>query len=181
MRRYVVIGLIVLLTACVNKRGKVQLASNMLTVLEKSKPNLDSVKLDVFDFKGLKPLLHKQDDVTYVINFWATWCRPCVKELPYFEKLNTEYAGKNVKVILVSLDFPHLYESKLKPFILNHKIKSKVVALDDADMNSWIPQVNEAWSGAIPATVIYRNGKRKFFEQSFTYEELENEVALFLK
>ncbi|MBJ6368091.1 TlpA disulfide reductase family protein [Snuella sedimenti] len=181
MRKYAVIGLVAVLTACIGKNSKVQFASNELTVLEQSKTNLDSIKLDVFDFNGLKPLLNKKDDAIYVINFWATWCRPCVKELLYFEKLNREYAGKNVKVILVSLDFPHLYDSKLKPFIKDRKIKSKVVALDDADMNSWIPQVNEAWSGAIPATVIYRNDKRKFFEKSFTYEELENEVALFLK
>ena len=70
----------------------------------------------------------------------------------------------------MSLDFPHLYESKLKPFIVEHDIKSKVIALDDVDMNTWIPIVNPDWSGSIPATLIYKNDKSKFFEQPFTYE-----------
>ncbi|WP_246109109.1 TlpA disulfide reductase family protein [Seonamhaeicola algicola] len=135
--------------------------------------------LEVYDFEGLSPLLNKTDGKTYVINFWATWCAPCVKELPYFEKLQANYNSKNVEVILVSLDFPHQYETKLKPFIKTHNLKSKVVVLDDADANSWIPKVSENWSGSIPATIIYKNNKRGFYEQSFTYDELENELQKF--
>ena len=137
--------------------------------------------MEVYDFEGFKKFLNKKDDTVYVVNFWATWCAPCIKELPYFEMLNQEYANKNVKVLLVSLDFPHLYDSKLKPFIEKNKLQSKVIALDDVDMNTWIPQVDESWSGSIPATIIYRNDDSKFFEQSFTYEALENEVKQFLK
>ncbi len=136
--------------------------------------------LEVYDFNGLKPFLNKKDDKVHVINFWATWCGPCVKELPYFEKLNEVYAEKNVEVILVSLDFPHLYDSKLKPFIKEENLKSKVIALDDVDMNTWIPQIDSTWSGSIPATLIYKNDDFKFFEQSFTYDELEKEVKLIL-
>jgi thiol-disulfide isomerase/thioredoxin len=116
-----------------------------------------------------------------VVNFWATWCAPCVKELPYFEQLLDKYKNKNVKVILVSLDFPHLYDTKLKPFIKEHKLKSKVVALNDVDMNTWIPKVDKTWSGSIPATIIYKNNTRVFFEQSFTFETLEKELKPFLK
>ena len=136
--------------------------------------------LEVYDYAGFESFLNNKDGKIYVINFWATWCAPCIKELPYFEKLNAEYANKNVEVLLVSLDFPHLYDSKLKPFILNKKLKSKVIALDDEDMNTWIPKINETWSGSIPATIIYKNNERKFFEKSFTYEELETEVNQFL-
>lgn len=144
-------------------------------------PEVFKTELEVYNFNGLKKFLNKKDGKTYVINFWATWCKPCIKELPHFEKINTEYTDKDVVVILVSLDFPHLYEKKLKPFIIENKLKSKVVALDDTDMNTWIPKVNENWSGAIPATIIYRNDSRKFFEKSFTYSELETEVKQFLK
>ncbi|GAA4270697.1 TlpA family protein disulfide reductase [Hyunsoonleella aestuarii] len=138
-------------------------------------------ELEIYDFDGFKKFLNKNDDKIYVINFWATWCAPCVKELPYFEKLNAIYENKNVEVVLVSLDFPHLYESKLKPYIKNKNLKSKVVALDDPDMNSWIPLVSQEWSGSIPATVIYNKDKKQFYEQSFTYAELEKEVNQFLK
>lgn len=152
------------------------------TVYENPKSEtIDAVELEVFDFNGLEKLLNKKDGKIYVINFWATWCAPCVKELPHFEKINSQYLDGNVEVVLVSLDFPHMYESKLKPFIKEKNLKSKVVALDDADMNKWIPKVDETWSGSIPATIIYKNNERKFFEKSFTFEELETEIKQFLK
>jgi len=136
---------------------------------------------EVYDFDGLETYLNKKDDKTYVINFWATWCGPCIKELPYFEKLNKNYQSNRVEVILVSLDFPSKYETHLEPYIKKNKIASKVVALNDTDSNSWIPKVDENWSGAIPATIIYNKDKRKFYEQSFKYDELEREVEQFLK
>ena len=148
--------------------------------IDSSQSETGTVSLDVFDFEGLKPLLEKQNDTTYVVNFWATWCAPCVKELPYFETLNSNYKDNKVKVILVSLDFPHLYDKKLKPFIVAHNLQSEVVALDDPDMNSWIPEVSSEWSGSLPATLIYNKEKRAFYEQSFTYESLENNLKSFL-
>jgi len=72
--------------------------------------------IEVYNFKELKPLLNKtDDDKIHVVNFWATWCAPCVKELPYFEELQT--ANMNIEVILVSLDFPDKFESQLIPFV----------------------------------------------------------------
>lgn len=137
--------------------------------------------VEVYNYNELAPLLNETNsEKTYIINFWATWCAPCVKELPYFEKINEAYHNQNVEVILVSLDFPHLYDSKLKPFIKEKNLKSKVIALDDADMNTWIPQIDKNWSGSIPATIIYNKNDSKFFEQSFTYEGLENEIIKLL-
>ena len=92
---------------------------------DKSDKNIQVVDFDEFYSK-----IDLSSDDTYVINFWATWCSPCVKELPYFESVNKEYANKNVKVILVSLDFPSQIESKLKPYIKKNKIKSNVILLD---------------------------------------------------
>jgi thiol-disulfide isomerase/thioredoxin len=137
--------------------------------------------LKIYNFNELEPLLNRQDNKVYVVNFWATWCAPCIKELPYFETINKAYKSKNVEVILVSLDFPKQYESKLKPFILKNNLESKVVALNDVDSNTWIPKVNKEWSGAIPATIIYKNNKRVFYERSFNLEELKTEVDKFLK
>jgi thiol-disulfide isomerase/thioredoxin len=140
---------------------------------------ISSVK--TYNYNELKPLLEKNDDKIYVINFWATWCAPCVKELPYFEKLNKEYTDRNVEVLLVSLDFPKQVEKKLIPFINRKKIMSEVVLLDDVNEDFWIKAIDENWSGALPATIIYNNSNRKFYEQSFDYETLENELKTFLK
>ncbi len=139
--------------------------------------NQDWIK--IVDYEGLAPLLAKRNDTTYVVNFWATWCRPCVKELPYFEKINEDYKDRNVKVVLVSLDFPDKLEKQVIPYVQKN-LKSEVWLLDDADANGWIPKISETWSGAIPATIIYNKNKRTFYEHSFTYEELKKEVESIL-
>ena len=133
-----------------------------------------------YTYNELKPLLNRKDNKTYVVNFWATWCAPCVKELPAFAKLKEQYADKNVEVLLVSLDFPKQKEKKLIPFINKKKIQSKVLLLDDVNEDYWIKQINDQWSGAIPATLIYNANSRKFYEQSFDYTTLENELKTFL-
>ena len=179
MKIKVLIIVAIILVGCANNQKKNDVAN---ANYDEESEVIDSqdATLEVYNFNGLEKFLNKKDDKTYIINFWATWCKPCIKELPHFEKINAKYAKQNVEVILVSLDFPHLYEKKLKPFIVEKKLRSKVIALDDVDMNTWIPKVDETWSGAIPATIIYRNDTRKFFEGSFTYEALEAEVKQFL-
>ena len=139
----------------------------------------DNLELEIYNYKEIESFFNIKDNKIHVINFWATWCLPCIKELPYFETINTKY--NDVEVLLVSLDFPNQYDKKLKPYIKENQLKSKVVALNDPDMNTWIPKVDESWSGAIPATIIYNKDKRKFYESSFTIDELESEIKQFLK
>ena len=138
---------------------------------DKSDKNIQVVDFDEFYSK-----IDLSSDYTYVINFWATWCSPCVKELPYFESVNKEYADKNVKVILVSLDFPSQIESKLKPYLKKNKIKSNVILLDDSKMNKWVPRVSEKWDGGIPATLIVNSSNYNFYPNPFEKEELLTEI-----
>jgi len=136
--------------------------------------------IEVYDFSTLEATLNTVDDRTYIINFWATWCKPCIEELPYFEELQAK-GGNGIKVILVSLDFPDKLESQLKPFIADKKIKSQVILLDDPHENEWIPKVDSSWTGAIPATLIFNKSKRVFYEKPFTKESLFEEVLNFTK
>ena len=122
-------------------------------------------------------MLHQTGDKVYVVNFWATWCAPCIKELPYFETVNKR---DDVEVLLVSLDFPNYKTKRLLPFVEKHQLQSKVVHLDDANENFWINDIDTEWSGAIPATIIYTQEERKFYEQSFTLEQLNSEIESFL-
>jgi thiol-disulfide isomerase/thioredoxin len=128
------------------------------------------------DFDGLEPRLSTGSDSVYVVNFWATWCVPCVKELPEFERINEEYSDRKVKVLLVSLDNPNHMESRVIPFIEKHELKSEIILLDDPRSHHWIPRVDESWSGAIPATIVFTRNSRSFYEKVFTWEELENIV-----
>ncbi len=134
------------------------------------------------EFASAEPLFHQQNDTTYVINFWATWCKPCVEELPYFEQLTEHFKDQKVKVILLSLDFPRQLESKLLPFVAKNQLKSEVIALTDIDFNSWIDKISPQWSGAIPVTLVYNAQKRHFVEDQFpSYAALETIVKAFLE
>lgn len=136
--------------------------------------------IKTYNYNSLEPLLNKKDGKTYVINFWATWCKPCVDELPVFEKINTSFKYKNVEVLLVSLDFPDQVADQLIPFIKEKNIKSNVVLFDDPNQNVWINKIDSTWSGALPATIIYNKEKRAFYEQSFDYELLLKELQTFI-
>lgn len=136
--------------------------------------------IEMLDFDSFAPRLSQEDDSIYVINFWATWCAPCVREIPAFEQLHANYSDKKVKVLLVSLDFPNHLESRVIPFLEQHQVQSEVILLDDPNSNRWIPLVSEQWSGAIPATVIYSNSFRGFYEREFKYEELEEIIESIL-
>ena len=137
--------------------------------------------IEIVDFDGLYSKIDLSVDKTYVINFWATWCAPCVKELPHFEEVNKELKYKNTEVILVSLDFPSQIESKLKPYLKKNKIKSKVILLDDSKMNTWVPKVSEQWDGGIPATLIVNASNYNFYPKPFKKEELFTEINKVLK
>ena len=71
-------------------------------------------------------------------------------------------------------------EPSLLPFVEKHGIANLAVHLHEPDADSWIPKVDSQWSGALPATLIYSKGKRKFYERSFTAAELDREIKLFL-
>jgi thiol-disulfide isomerase/thioredoxin len=129
---------------------------------------------NAFEKDFLQP---KNNDTTYIVNFWATWCVPCVKELPYFEELNTKYKNKKVKIGLVSLDFPENIESRLLPFIAKKNLQNKVVLLADGKTNSWIDKVDPNWSGAIPITLFLKGKHKNFYEKDYhNTSELETDL-----
>jgi len=139
--------------------------------------------LKAVQYEELKAVLEQNDDVLYVVNFWATWCGPCVEELPGFMEVNAEYAeNPKFKMILVSLDNVKELDKTVKPFIANHNITTDVYLLDDNKrMNLWIPAFKASWSGSIPATVFYKNGKNLHFEESqLNKTELKNLIHQYL-
>ena len=129
------------------------------------------------NFKQLKSYFEKSNDTLYVINFWATWCKPCVKELPYFERVTRDYKHRKVAVLLVSLDFSKNLKSKVIPFVKKRDLQSRVLFLHQPPGHQWMNQVDPDWSGAIPATYFIKNGGNTgaFYEKSFdSYNELNN-------
>ena len=133
---------------------------------------IDDYNFDQFyskEIKSSKGLL--------IVNFWATWCKPCVAELPVFEKTNKELDRLSEKIILVNLDFNSQFKKSVSQFIQKRNIESKVIHINDTNPNSWIDKIDKEWSGAIPATVIYFDSKKVFFKEGeISYEELKKEI-----
>jgi len=136
-------------------------------------PRVETVKFDWYT-----DLISRNTDTTLVINFWATWCVPCVAELPYFEQLGATYANRKLAVYLVSLDFVKKKEEVLVPFLEKRKIQSRVVLLNEPNYNAWIDRVDSSWSGALPATLIINNSQKlyHFLEKEVTFAELDSLV-----
>ena len=133
-------------------------------------------QVDVIDFAGFQQILKEQPtDETVVYNFWATWCKPCVEEMPYFEQLQANYKAKGLKVVFVSLDFKSKLE-KVTEFVGKKDLKAEVVLLYEPDFNSWIDKVSTQWSGAIPATLVVHGDRKKFHEGQLNYLQLEDLV-----
>src|SRR5690606_34149413 len=133
--------------------------------------------LKAVNYDELKSVIQKEDGKLYVVNFWATWCKPCIEELPAFMAVNEQFKDEsNFKMILVSMDNKKQLDSKVKNFIEKNNMKVDVYLLDDNKrMNEWIPATDPTWSGAIPATVFYKNGKKVHFKElEMTQFELED-------
>ncbi len=132
----------------------------------------------IVNLEQLESATHKNNDTLYVVNFWATWCMPCVKELPYFQESAKKYAGQKVKII-----FPSLNSTKematVQKFTNAKKIVQDVFIFDGGSPNVWLDKIDKTWDGAIPATVMYKNNKKVFFrEGDFTQTELDSIINL---
>ncbi len=149
-------------------------------IIEQESQFSNNDDIPVYNFTSLEPLLYTSSDKIYIVNFWAMWCAPCVKELPIIQEYKKN--NPNVEILLVSLDFTEDIETKLKPFLKEKGITSKVILLDDPDANSWIDKIDPNWSGAIPFTIIFNNKSRSFHERDFKdIKDLENEINKTIK
>ncbi|MBI3718525.1 MAG: TlpA family protein disulfide reductase [Sphingobacteriales bacterium] len=113
-----------------------------------------------------------------VINFWATFCKPCVEEIPYFQKTIKKYEGKKVKLLLVSLDFPEYYPEKIEAFAKKNGFTAEIVWIDEEDPGQFCPKIDKNWSGVMPATLFLNKKKnyRSFHAQQLTEKELTAEL-----
>lgn len=113
-------------------------------------------------------------DTTYIVNFWATWCSPCVEELPHFEKFGLAYKDEPVKILLVSVDARSKLSTNVIPFIQKVQLHNEVLLLNETNQQEYIDRISPEWSGSLPATLFVNKGKqlRRLQEKEFTYDQL---------
>jgi len=133
---------------------------------------------DLIKLNRLQQIMQAEKDRIQIINFWATWCSPCLKELPLFEKIDME--RKDVKVRLVSMDMDLDPDTtKVRKFVIRKKIHSEVLILDESNPNQWIDKIDKNWNGSLPATLVLnnKNGKRRFVDRELHEGDLEKLIA----
>lgn len=128
--------------------------------------------LVIISFDQLEENLNKPSQKMKVVNFWATWCKPCIKEMPYFEKVAKKHSDQ-MDLIFVSLDFPDEVD-KVKSFLLKKDFQSATYLLNETNYDDFMPRIDKSWTGAIPATLfVDQQEKKYFYEKSFTEAELD--------
>ena len=130
----------------------------------------------------LKHIIDSSNGPT-ILNFWATFCIPCLKELPYFNTASQQYKGNGLELYFVSLDADDAYPKKIKGFTKKLNITAPVIFLDESNADEFCPVVDKNWSGAIPGTLFINNktGYRKFIEEELSPEALEMEIQKLLQ
>src|SRR5690606_7544061 len=107
-----------------------------------------------------------------VVNFWATWCAPCLEEIPYMQRLT---AVKGVAFYLVNLDNRRNFDDKLKDFVKSRDFKAVHFWLNETNADYFCPIVDEGWSGSFPASLFIHREKqiRIFREEKIEEKDLE--------
>ena len=123
-----------------------------------------------------------QSDHPLIVNFWATFCVPCIKEIPYFQSTVARYQGQQVELILVSLDLPDYYPAKIASFAQSRGFTSSIVWLNETDADYFCPKVDPKWTGGIPSSLFINNKThyRRFFDRQLTEPQVEIEIKKML-
>ena len=138
---------------------------------------IDAQTIPKWKITALEEYINKSE-TPVIISFWATYCIPCIKEIPYFQELTKKYEDKGVKLLLVSLDFKEAYPSKIKKFSDKMKFTAPIVWLDETNADYFCPLVDNKWSGVMPASLFVNNktGFRSFIEEEIPKIKFEEEI-----
>lgn len=153
------------------------LVVSVLTTVVCSGQNIKSVKVT-----DLEKII-AESKTPMMINFWATWCKPCLEEMPYFQEEAAKHASDSLQLILVSVDFQEEFPSGIKATAEKRKIILPILWLDETNADYFCPKIDPKWSGSVPATLFINNktGYRKFFEEELSKDKLKKEIMAILE
>lgn len=124
----------------------------------------------------------KESKGPLIVNFWATFCVPCLQEIPYFQEMTDQYKSKNVSLVFVSLDMKEAYPAKVSDMAKKLKLSYPVVWLDETNADYFCPRIDTSWTGGMPSSLFVNNvtGYHKFFEEQLSKEKLEQEIQVMI-
>jgi peroxiredoxin len=137
----------------------------------------ESVKLDEIDDAGVAKLVKNDTKKLLVINVWATWCGPCVTELPEFVTMNRMYRRRQFQLVTLSLDDPAKKEAALKVLqeknvaVTNYIVKTK-------DRDKFVDLLDKKWTGPLPHTLVIAPGGKVLYRKTGGIDALEVRRAI---
>lgn len=133
-----------------------------------------SQEVKTVKIEELKKVYTKSNDTTYVVNFFASWCGPCMMEIPILNKFQEEHKNSKIQLIYVSVDNPSSTK-KLQKVVIKMKMQPPIYLLNESSDFSWLPNIDKRWQGSIPATMIINGNKnvKAFFETPMEKGQLE--------
>jgi thiol-disulfide isomerase/thioredoxin len=125
----------------------------------------------------------KESKTPLIVNFWATFCVPCIQEIPYFQELTRKYKSKDVSLIFVSLDLKKAYPIEVNEMAKKLKLVFPVVWLDETNADYFCPKIDRRWTGGMPSSLFVNNATayHRFYEEQLSKEKLEREIQAMLK
>jgi thiol-disulfide isomerase/thioredoxin len=132
----------------------------------------EEVKLELIDEDNLKELLANKTDKVRVINLWATWCGPCVNELPEFVDINRMYRQREFEFITISAD---KVEKKANALAMLKKLQASNTnyLFNSEDKYKLIELIDPEWQGALPYTLLIEPGGKILYRKQGTIKPAE--------
>lgn len=148
--------------------------SNQETVASEYTP----VEISVASIAELRALINDGKGSVVVVNFWATWCPPCVTEIPALARFYRNYEGQDVVFLSFSGDDPGTISEKVRPFANSYELPFPVWVMEEAERELLNAGFGVNWSGLYPATFLFtRDGSlAQTWEGEVTYEALSEAV-----
>jgi thiol-disulfide isomerase/thioredoxin len=124
----------------------------------------------------------KESKSPLIVNFWATFCVPCLQEIPYFQEMAEKYKPQGVSILFVSLDLQKAYPDSIIKTAGKHNIFEPIVWLNETNADYFCPKIDSSWTGGMPSSLFVNNatGYHKFFEDALSKEKLEKEILAML-
>jgi thiol-disulfide isomerase/thioredoxin len=132
----------------------------------------EPVDVNLTDANGIRTLMKNDSGKLRLINIWATWCGPCVIEIPELVNINRMYRGRPFEMITISADSLNKKDDVLK-FLKDKQVSCKNYQFSGEDKTELGDAVDKNWEGGIPYTVIVKPNGEILYRHTGPIEPLE--------
>ncbi len=139
--------------------------------------NAEPVAMEPIDVAAAAKLARNDTDQLLVVNLWATWCGPCVQELPELVTINRMYRGRPFRLVTISLDEADKKDEALRILTENH-VSSQNYLFQGDDKDALADALDKGWPGPIPHTVVIAPGGKVIYRKNGAFEPLELKRAI---